>query len=213
MASVIILGATGLVGQQLLKQALDNERISQVIAPTRRPLTSHPKLINPIVDYRHLPAEADWWKADAVLCALGSTMRQAGSQAAFYHVDHDYVLDAAKLAQGAGAACFVLNSSTGAKLDASTFYLRVKAETERDLTALNFASLSIIRPSLLDGGARPEKRLGETVGILIAKLFAPLLPKRLRPVSTEKVAAAMLDAGLDALPGAKIIESEQLQTP
>jgi uncharacterized protein YbjT (DUF2867 family) len=211
MTSIIILGATGLVGQQLLTLVLNDESISQVIAPTRRPLPAHPKLNNPIVDFNHLPENAPWWQADVVLCALGTTMRQAGSPARFYSVDHDYVLNAAKLAHRAGTSGFVLNSSTGAKLDASSFYLRVKAETERDLAALHFNSLTLVRPSLLDGGPRPEHRIGESMAICLSKLLGPLLSKRLRPVTTVKVAKAMLNAGLMASAGIHVIESEQLQ--
>ncbi len=209
MTTLLILGATGLVGQQLLQQALADHRVKHVTAPTRRTLSlKHPKLDNPMVDYEQLPLAAPWWRADVVLCALGTTMKLAGSEAAFYRVDHDYVLAAAKLAHAAGASCFVLNSSHGAKLGAWSYYLRVKAETERDLAALKFASLAIVRPSLLDGGPRPDNRLAETISIRIAGLLGPLIPKQLRPVSTAKVAAVMLDAGLLGTPGSTIIESD-----
>jgi uncharacterized protein YbjT (DUF2867 family) len=211
MTTILILGATGLVGKQILALALENKNLSRIVAPTRQALANHPKLDNPIVNYAQLPADAPWWKADAVLCALGTTMRTAGSNEAFYRVDHDYVLDAARLAKAAGTPCFVLNSSTGSKLDAGSFYLRVKAETERDLAALNFTSFTSVRPSILDGGKRPEKRHGEALAIMLAKLLGPLIPKRLRPISTEKVARAMLNAGMSAHAGSTIIESEQLQ--
>lgn len=210
MTTILILGATGLVGQQILSLALENENISQIIAPTRHALAGHPKLSNPIVNYEQLPETATWWKVDAVLCALGTTMRTAGSNEAFYHVDHDYVINAARLAKSAGTPCFVLNSSTGSKLDAGSFYLRVKAETERDLTALKFTSFTSVRPSFLEGGKRPEKRGGEAFAIAVAKLLGPLIPKRLRPISTKKVAIAMLNAGLNYQPGVTIVESEQL---
>ena len=210
MSKILILGATGLVGQQILALALENKKISQVIAPTRRALASHPKLINPIVDFEQLPETAPWWKVDAVLCALGTTMRTARSNEAFYRVDHDYVINAARLAKAAGTPCFILNSSTGSKLDAGSFYLRVKAEAERDITALNFTSFTSVRPSFLDGGKRPEKRGGEVFAIAITKLLGPLIPKRLRPISTKKVAITMINSGLDCQPGLTIIESEQL---
>ena len=217
MTRLIVLGASGLVGQQILVQALANDSISHIIAPTRRPLADvqrrHAKLENPIIDFDQLPADALWWKADAILCALGTTMRQAGSQAAFYRVDHDYVVDAAKYAFAAGTTCFVLNSSMGAKLNASSFYLCVKAETERDLAGLGFISLTLVRPSLLDGGERPEKRWGESLAISFSKLLGPLVPKRLRPVTTSKVAATMISAALKATPGVTVIESEQCLSP
>jgi uncharacterized protein YbjT (DUF2867 family) len=210
--TIIILGASGLVGRQLLKQALDDERIGRIIAPSRRPLPAHTKLLNPVVDFECLPSTKEYWQADALLCALGTTMRLAGSQSAFRRVDHDYVLNAAKLAHEADTGCFVLNSSTGSKPDAGSFYLRLKGETECDLAALQFPSLVIVRPSLLDGDGvtRTDQRTGETIAIFMAKLLGFLLPKRLRPVTTAKVAAAMLDAGLSAKCGTHFIESEQL---
>lgn len=210
MTTLLILGATGQVGQQLLRLSLSNDEVSRVLAPTRHALAAHPKLDNPIVDYEHLSADAPWWKADAILCALGTTMRIAGSQEAFYRVDHDYVMSAAKHAKAAGSRCFVLNSSMGAKLEAGSFYLRTKAETERDLAALGFTSLTIVRPSLLDGGQRPERRTGEALALILSRLLGRLIPRRLRPISTHKLALAMIQAALHATPGVTCIESEQL---
>ena len=102
MKTVLILGATGQVGQALLQLALQHPEISRVVAPTRRPLPPHANLDNPLVAYEALPEDATWWKADLALCGLGTTLRQAKSQAGFFRVDHDYVLAAAGLAQRAG---------------------------------------------------------------------------------------------------------------
>jgi uncharacterized protein YbjT (DUF2867 family) len=210
MTRLLILGATGLVGQQLLIQAQANPAIQQIIAPSRKALPAHHKLQNPQVDFEHLPKDASWWQVDAVCCALGSTIKQAGSQTAFYRVDHDYVLDAAKLAHAAGARCFVLNSSLGAKVQAGSFYLRVKGEIERDLATLGFTSLTLVRPSLLDGGERPDSRPGESLAIAASKLLGPLIPKKLRPVSTARVAQAMLQAALQMPSGVHVLESDAL---
>ncbi len=98
MKTVLILGATGQIGQALLELALQHPEISRVVAPTRRPLPPHANLDNPLVDFEALPEDAAWWKADLTLCALGTTLRQAKSKAGFYRVDHDYILAAAKLA-------------------------------------------------------------------------------------------------------------------
>lgn len=209
--TLIILGATGLVGQQALQLALAHPEVARIIAPTRRPLPAHDKLENPIVDFAQLPIDAPWWKADAVICALGTTLRLAGSAEAFYRVDHDFVLAAALAARQAGTPNFALNSSLGARPDGSSFYLRVKGETENDLIALGFPSLTIVRPSLLDGGPRPDKRRGEQIALWVSKLLGPLLPRRIRPVSTKAVASALLQASLGTTTGVKIIESEQLR--
>lgn len=207
--SLLILGATGLVGQQILTLALAEQRVSVITAPTRRPLAAHPKLLNPIIDFATLP-NADWWRADAMLCALGTTIKQAGSRAAFRTVDHDYVLAAAESAKAAGCRTFVLNSSLGADAKSGNFYLKVKGETENSLAGLGFGSLTIIRPSLLAGGPRPERRHGEEIGLWFATRLNAIIPKRFRAVTTQAVAHAMLEAALQPKHGVHTIESEDL---
>lgn len=206
---MIVLGASGKVGHELLILALAHPAFGRVVAPTRRPLPSDARLLNPIVDYRRLP-QADWWAADACLCALGTTMRQAGSRDAFAEVDHDYVMAAARLARAAGTATFVLNSSLGANARSANFYLRVKGQTEDDLAGLGFSSLTLVRPSLLDAGVRPDRRIGEALGLRLAKLAAPALPKRYRAVPVATVARHMLDHAIAARPGRWVVESAQL---
>ena len=83
MTTLLILGATGLVGARLLAQALDDRRFERITAPTRRPLAPRERLVNPVVDFEQLPGDATWWQADAVVCALGTTLAQAGSRDAF----------------------------------------------------------------------------------------------------------------------------------
>lgn len=214
MKTLLVLGATGLVGRQILAAALAHSEVGRVIAPTRRVLPAEArgdaKLDNPVVDFEVLPAQADGWSADAVLCALGTTLRQAGSKAAFRRVDHDYVVAAAQKARQAGAPTFVLCSSVGASARSQSFYLRVKGETERDLAALGFVSLTFVRPSLLDGGPRPQSRPGEAMGLWLARALRPVIPPRYRPVSTRAVAVCMLQAGLQSPEGQRAIDSDQI---
>ena len=210
MKTVLILGATGQVGQALLELALQHPEIAHVVAPTRRPLAPHVKLDNPLIDFEVLPEAAAWWKADLALCALGTTLRQAKSRAGFYRVDHDYVLAASELAHRAGTPIFGLVSSLGASASSRLFYLKTKGETERALTALSFSSLTLVRPSLLIGGPRSSARFLEAFGLFIGKHLASLLPRRYRAVTTLQVARALLEAGLHARAGVHIIESEQM---
>lgn len=210
MKTVLIIGASGQVGQAMLQLALQDPDILRVVAPSRRPLPAHAKLENPTVDFDKLPQGALWWKADFALCALGTTLRQAKSKDGFYRVDHDYILATAKLAHQAGTPAFGLVSSLGANPLSRIFYLRVKGETERDLSALGFDSLTIARPSLLIGGPRSGRPL-EGLGLFIGKHMAALLPRRYRAVSTLQVARTLLDAGLSKQTGSRVIESEQLQ--
>ena len=211
MKTVLILGATGQVGQALLQLALQHPDISRVVAPTRRPLPPHANLDNPQVDFEALPEAAAWWKADLALCALGTTLRQVKSRAGFYRVDHDYVLTAAGLAQRAGTPAFGLVSSLGADASSRVFYLKTKGETEKALAALGFASLVLVRPSLLIGGPRSSARHMEAFGLFLGKHLASLLPRRYRAVTTFQVAQTLLEAGLRSPAGLRIIESEQLQ--
>ncbi|CAH0340502.1 NAD-dependent epimerase/dehydratase family protein [Rhizobium sp. CECT 9324] len=108
---LLLLGATGLVGSHVLELALADPRISAVTAPTRRPLPEHARLSAPIVDFDTLPQDLQFWKADAVICALGTTLKVAGSRERFHRIDHDYPVEIARLARAAGAGTFVLNSA------------------------------------------------------------------------------------------------------
>ena len=205
---LLLLGATGAVGSRVLNAALTDERFTAIVAPTRRPLLPHTKLTNPVVDFHDLSESADVWKVDAVICALGTTMRAAGSQEAFTSVDRDLPIHIAQLAHKAGATRLALNSSLGASARGN-FYLRTKAEAEAGLRALGFDSYTIVRPALIDT-ERAETRLGETIGIFIAHAFEPIIPKRYRAVTPERIAKALLD-GVCREAGERIVESDALQ--
>ncbi len=85
MKTILILGATGAVGRHLLTLALQHPQISQVVAPTRRPLAPHAKLLNPLIDFEHLPTQASWWRADIACCALGTTRKHPASPCFSWH--------------------------------------------------------------------------------------------------------------------------------
>lgn len=206
---LLILGATGLVGQQVVDLALHDPRVGHVTAPTRRAIASHPKLSNPRVDYRNLP-ETDGWHADALICALGTTRKAAGGKAGLREVDFSFVLNAARLARRAGTPRFVLTSSMGADSGSSNFYLRTKGEIEQALSEIGFEGLTVVRPSLLDGGPRPDRRTGEQLGLWLAKRLGHLIPSRYRPVAARSVAEALLESALDRDYGIHILENERL---
>ena len=210
MTILLIAGATGLVGGHALRQTLADTRLAHVIAPTRRALSPHPKLVNPIVDFDGLPRDAPWWNVDAVVCALGTTIKQAGSEAAFRKVDFDCVLDVARLARLHGATRFALTSSLGANAMSRNFYLRTKGETENALRECGFASLTLVRPSMI-GGERERVRPLEHMGMRAMRALDPLIPRRYRVVPAERIAHALVEAALAAAPGCAAIESEALQ--
>jgi len=206
---LLLVGATGLVGRHALTLALADPRVEVVVAPTRRILTAHPKLCNPQVDFDHLPQDVDWWRADAVICALGTTMRTAGSKEAFRRVDCDYPLTVARLARAHGTPTYVLNSAIGADASSRLFYNRVKGELEQALTGQGFDSLTFVRPGVI-GGDRDEFRLGERMMVIGLTLTAPLLPKRWRLNPAPQIAGALLEAAIRAKAGVHVVSSDQM---
>lgn len=206
---LLLVGATGLVGSHVLRQALADARIETVVAPTRRELPGQAKLQAPLVDFERLPDAADWWHADAVICTLGTTIRQAGSRQAFRRVDHDYPLRVAELARRHGTPTYVLNSALGAAASSRIFYNRVKGELEQALAQLGFRSLTHVRPGLI-GGDRQEHRPGERAALVALKALAPVLPRRFRINPAENIARALLQAAIAAPPGVHVVSSEAL---
>lgn len=209
MKRLMLVGATGLVGSHVLQQALAHPGVTEVVAPTRKPLTPQPRLVNPLVDFERLPHDADWWQVDAVVCTLGTTIRKAGSQAAFYKVDHDHPVEVAYLARRHGARAYALNSALGADANSRIFYTRTKGETERDLQAVGYSSLTLVRPGLIAGN-RQESRQAEQLAVKLSRLVQPLLPRRYRVVPAERIAYHLLHAALVATPGVHVLPSDAL---
>ncbi|MDH4412181.1 MAG: NAD(P)H-binding protein [Rhizobium sp.] len=206
---LLLLGATGLVGRHVLDAALADPRVIEVTAPTRHPLPPRPGLSAPVVDFDRLPQEPAIWTADAVICALGTTLKTAGSRDRFYRVDHDYPLEIARLAKTHGARTFVLNSAKGADITSFFFYSRVKGETERDILALGFESTVLVRPGLIDG-PRPEPRPMEQWAGKVLSVLKPVLPSSMQANRPEAIARAMLDAAVSAAPGVTVVPSQDL---
>lgn len=206
----MIVGATGAVGRQVLAAALADVRIDEVIAPTRRALPPHAKLLNPVVDFTNLPTDVAWWRVDAVVCALGTTIKAAGSQDAFATVDRDLPIRFAKLAREAGATRYALNSSLGAS-PTGNFYLRTKAQAEAGIREIGYPVFTIVRPSLIDA-KREQSRPGEFMGLVVARALKPLIPLRYRAVKAEAIARALIEGVLSATPGEHVVESEQLHS-
>ena len=206
---LLLVGATGLVGREVLRLALADARVSTVVAPVRKALPPHPKLSAPLIDFDQLPPDASWWQADAVICTLGTTMKAAGTRQTFRRVDHDYPLAVVRLALAAGARAYALNSAAGANAGSRFFYNRVKGELERDLAQLGFASLTYVRPGLI-GGERDVARAGEGAALRLLRVLGPALPRRWRINPAARIAGALLEAALAAAPGVHIVGSEQL---
>lgn len=211
--SVLLAGATGLVGRECLRLLLDDPGVGRVVAITRRPLPADARLHRRaasaldehLIDFDRLASYDRLPRLDQIVCALGTTIRQAGSRDRFRLVDHEYPLLLARRGLELGARHYLLVSSLGADARSTVFYSRVKGETEDAIRELPFRSITIVRPSLLLGD-RSESRLGEEV----AKRLGFLMPRRYKPVHARDVAAALVDAARIGSPGVRIIESGEI---
>ncbi len=213
--AVLLAGATGLVGRELLRQLLADESCAVVHALVRRPvpgLDAHPRLMLHVVDFT--AAELRVPPADDVYIALGTTIKAAGSQAAFRRVDFDAVVNTARAARAAGATRLAVVSALGADAHSRVFYNRVKGEMQQAVQALGYDSLVIAQPSLLLGDraalgqpVRPGERWAE-------RLLRPvmgLVPRGVRPIRADAVARAMLRALRAAPPGVHVLRSAGMQ--
>ena len=203
-----VSGSTGFIGRILLSLLKYDSDFSEVQVLSRREIELSDKfnVLVGDVSTQTLPS------IDVAFCSLGTTIATAGSKEAFYKVDHDLVIDFAKNAKAAGAKTFVLVSSVGANPKTSNFYLKVKGETEKDLEAMGFESLIILRPSMLMG-ERKEFRLGELIGKGAMTLLNPIMIGSLskyKGIQGKTVANAMVKLGKESLKGTHVIEGNDL---
>ncbi|MGH7714026.1 MAG: NAD(P)H-binding protein [Gemmatimonadaceae bacterium] len=205
--SVLVLGATGLVGGALVNFLLRDPSVLSIVALVRQSsgLPHDPKLRVLIADFDRLRQHTDAFQVHQIYCALGTTMRQAGTQVRFRLVDHDYPVTAAHIGRAQGATHYLLVSALGANASSRIFYNRVKGETERDIVQVGFPSVTIARPSLLVG-PRAQSRLAERVGAVLARLAPPAV----RPIPAQDVAAALTLAGRESRPGVQILRSREM---
>lgn len=205
-----VIGATGAIGKDLVDQLLADDHFEQVVIFVRKDVgLSHPKLITHMVDFAHPEQWSCDVKADVAFSCMGTTLHAAGSKAAQYVVDHDYQLNFARCARQNGIDTFVLVSSIGASEKSWTFYLRMKGEVERDVMALAFAHLVIVRPSLLI--RKGTDRFAEKLGLPVIRFFNSfgLFTDR-TPVETHIVAQSMISLSLMPRERCKIVEGQDI---
>ena len=209
---VMVAGATGLVGQEVLAALLDDKRCSAVHTLGRKPPAQrHPKLTAHVVDFARLPALP---RLDDAYIALGTTIKVAGSQAAFRAVDLDAVVAAAQAARAAGATRLGVVSAMGADAHSAVFYNRVKGEAEDALRALGFASLVIARPSMISGDRAAlgqPGRSGEHFALPLMALFKSVIPANYHAVAARDVALSLIEAVAQGHPGCRVMLSGALQ--
>lgn len=200
--TALVVGATGLVGKELVALLLRHLSFGKVVAFVRRSSgTIHPRLEEHVVNFDEPSTWSHLVAGDILFSALGTTIRDAGSQEAQYRVDHHYQFAFAKAAANNGVSKYVLVSSVGANASSSFFYTRMKGELERDVQKLGFKQIDLMQPSLLDG-ERAKKRILEKVSIAATSFLNKVgILKKYRPVKGEVVAAAMVHCALRNEPG------------
>lgn len=211
---VWLAGATGLIGRELLDRLLADPATSEVHLLLRRAapvLPRHPRLHAHLVDFNRLPALPP---ADEVFIALGTTIKQAGSQEAFRRVDFDAVVNTARAGRAAGATHLGIVSALGANARSGVFYNRVKGEMQDAVAKLGYACVVLAQPSLLLGD---RARLGQPVRPLEAwamrwsRPVMAVLPRGVRPILAADVAAALLQALRTRPPGTHVLPSGAMQ--
>ena len=211
--TALLLGATGLVGSELLDRLLSHQAYSKVVAPTRRPLhRSSKKLDNPQLNFDRLDRHRALFRCHDVYIALGTTIKKAGSKEAFRRVDYDYIVRAAELAQSGGANQCMLISAAAADSESAFFYNRVKGETEEAITRMDFWAIHLFRPGVLLG-KREELRIGEKVAAGVSSVLRQISPNLLgeyNPTRADVLARKMIEAAQGMSPGVHFHRAQEL---
>jgi len=208
--TALVIGASGLVGGQLVAQLLAHPEFEKVRSFVRRPSGNvHPKLDERMIDFDHPEKWSELVKGDVLFSTLGTTIKTAKTKENQYRVDFTYQFDFAKAAAGNGVAAYFLVSSLGANSKSSVFYSRMKGELDEAVAQLPFQKTVIFRPSILDGD-RKEKRPGEEFGLLISRVLTRFVLKKYRPTPVDILADKMINLFLDQKEGLRIIEGLEI---
>lgn len=207
----VLIGATGLVGREILKRLLDDPEFKEVQVFHRRSTgLQHPKLREEIIDFEQLGEWQEKIKGDVLFSALGTTLKVAGSKEEQYKVDYSYQFKIAAAAKNNGMETLVLISSTGANANSPFFYLRMKGELERAVENLHFKFLHILQPGPLTGD-REVPRLSEKVSTALLALLPKIKPlAAYLPVKAEQVALKAVAASKAFDEGKHIYSPEQI---
>lgn len=205
---VLVVGATGLVGREVVRRLTTRQAVREVVALVRRAPSAREsvKVSYRVVDFDHLDALDDAFRVDAAISAIGTTARATPDPLAYRRVEVEIPLDVARRARAAGATRFGLVSSVGADPTSRATYLRQKGELEVAVSALGWDRLVIARPSTLRGDRR-EFRLAEKLGTW----FGGLMPERYKPVDARRVAAEVVAAVLRGGPAVEVLDNPTLR--
>ena len=209
-----ILGSTGLIGGKLVELLLDDNYYNVIRVIVRRPVEfNNPSVRTEVIDF----SDTESFKkaiagSDAIFCAVGTTQKKVkGDRTAYYKVDYDIPVNAARFCEETGCPVFMLVSSVGADSKSKNFYLKLKGEVEDRLREADIASVSVFRPSMLLG-KRKELRFGEVVAKALSLPVSFLFPSKYRPVKADNVARAMISASKRAVPGFNVYHYKEMKS-
>ena len=212
--TAIVLGASGLIGSNLLPLLLENSNFESIKIFVRKTLpVQHPKLLQILTNFEDLEAVKNEIKADVIFCCLGSTKSKTPDLKQYRKIDHDYPIYFAEEGLKNGLTEYHLVSALGANSKSSNFYTKMKGETENAIKVLDISSLYIYQPSFLKGN-RTEKRLGEKIALFVMKLTDPLLMgslKKYKTIAAEVVAKAMINESIKNKKGIFVLESDKIK--
>lgn len=205
-----VIGATGLVGKQLVQLLLENPAFEKVRIFVRRDTgILHARLEQKIVDFADPQSWKKYLAGDILFSALGTTLKQAGSKEKQYEVDYTFNYNFARQAKENGITSYVLVSSIGANAASKIFYSRIKGELDAQVLNLGFDNMAILRPASLTG-EREENRTMEKLSVPVLKTLTRFVLKDYRPISDITVARAMINAALHPRPDKKIWEGSEV---
>mgnify|MGYP001268982138 CR=1 FL=1 len=211
MKTALIAGASGLVGSELLSLLVESNEYQTIHVVARRPgEVKHPKIVEHIIDFSQLDTIQVGERIDDAFCALGTTIKKAGSRELFERVDFKYIVDFALKSRMLGAKHFLLVSAMGADSSSKIFYNRVKGKTEEIVKRMEFEHLSVFRPSLLLG-KRVEKRSAEKSAEWIMTTFDFMVPAKYKAIKAETVAVKMYRVASAGGKGTTMFESDQIR--
>lgn len=209
-----VIGSTGLVGGHLLRLLANNKKFSLVNSLARKSTDiQHSRIQSFSVDFDNIEKFQNAFTVDVAFCALGTTIKKAGSKEQFAKVDFDYVLNCAKVCKAQGVPKFLVVTALGSDPNSLVFYNQIKGKLEQELKNLQLPFLGIFRPSLLLG-ERGEMRVGEKLGEVVLggmSIFLQGPLKKYRAIHAEEVARAMIHISLAEKTGVETYESDQIQ--
>jgi uncharacterized protein YbjT (DUF2867 family) len=205
-----VIGASGLVGNQIINQLLFHSEFDKIrIFVRRKTRFIHPNLEERIIDFDRPEEWRHLVQGDVLFSTLGTTIKTVKTKENQYRVDFTYQYEFAKAASENGVSSYVLVSSMGASPRSAFFYSRMKGELEEAVKKLNFKKIIIFRPSILRGN-RAERRLGEKIALILSRFFTRFIFRKYRPTPVHLLASKMISLSKTQTEGFLLIENDDL---